>query len=114
MSLLTQINEATPGNFYFVGAGDLPNTQSGIASGLTWTATGLNSTYLATILVPAVSATSVIQATVAETPEGGDFSDAVNCWLVSCYGGAGAINFIVAGQPTAPARFKIAWQVIKY
>ena len=114
MSLLTQVNEGSVGISYFAGASDKTSDQSGIASGLTWTATGLNSTYLATILIPAVTTNSVIQATIAVSPAGSDFTDAVNCWLVSCYGGAGAINFIVAGQPAAPAQFKIAWQVIKY
>ena len=105
LSTISLFNNSTP---YFS-----PNLRSGINSGLTWTATGSNSTYIATIPVSGVTANSIVQATIAQTPAGGDFTDAINCWLVSSYTGTNAINIIVAGNPTAPARFPIAWQIIK-
>ena len=90
-----------------------PDFPVGVANSLSWSPTGLNSTYLATINVPSVTANTLVQATIAVNPSGGDFTDAVNCWLVSCYCGAGAINFIVAANPASPTRFPIVWSVVQ-
>jgi len=87
---------------------------TGLANNLSWTGTGLNSTYIGTITVPSVTTNTLVQATLAVNPATStNFADAVNCWLVSCYCGAGAINFIVAGNPATPSAFPIVWTVVQ-
>jgi len=103
------VNSDATGKLIPYSDGGFPN---GVANSLTWTSTGLNSTYVGTISVPGVSTKTSVQATLAVNPTGGDFSDAVNCWLVSAYCGAGSINFIVAGNPASPTRFPIVWAVV--
>jgi len=86
----------------------------GVANNLSWSATGLNSTYIATISLSGIDPVNdVVQSVISVTPAGGDFSDAVNCWLVSSYLGSNSLNFIVAGNPASPSRFPISWLVTR-
>lgn len=98
-------NNHTP---YYVS--ELP---SGIASGLTWVA-GPSSTYLSSVTIPGLTASSIVSASVTYANGVVNTTDALNSWLVSTYTGANQINFQVAAQPTTPASFCIAWQVLKY
>ena len=113
MSLLTTVQEATPGNYYFqLDAGAGGNT-SGIASDLTWAA-GPSGTYYATIPVPGATPSTVFSVIAATTQS--NITDALNCWIVTSYGSAlagGGLIVYVAALPAAPASFKISWAVLQ-
>ena len=99
-------NNHTP---YYIS--ELP---SGIASGLNWSTAGPSGTYLSSVSVPGLTASSIVTASVTYANGVVNTTDALNSWLVSTYTGANQINFQVAAQPTTPASFCIAWQVLKY
>ena len=115
MSLLTTVQEATPGNYYFqLDSGSGGGLVSGIASDLTWAAGPAGSgTYYATIPVPGATPSTVFSVIAATTQS--NITDALNCWIVTSYGSAlagGGLIVYVAALPAAPASFKISWAVL--
>jgi hypothetical protein len=113
MSLLTTVQESTPGNYYFqldAGSGGL---STGIASNLTW-APGPSGTYFATIPVPGATPNTVFSVIASSTQS--NITDALNCWIVTSYGTAlagGGLLVYVAANPASTATFKISWAVLQ-
>jgi hypothetical protein len=113
MSLLTTVQESTPGNYYFQLDAAAGGNSAGIASNLTWSA-GPSGTYTATIPVPGATPSTVFSVIAATTQA--NITDALNCWIVTSYGSAlagGGLIVYVAGLPAAPASFKIMWAVLQ-
>ena len=114
MSLLTTVQEATPGNYYFQLDGGTTNAlPSGISSDLSWAA-GPSGTYYTTISVPGATPSTIF--TVTASTAQGNITDALNCWIVTAYGSAlagGGLLVYVAANPSTPATFKISWAVLQ-
>ena len=114
MSLLTTVQEATPGNYYFqLDNGTTNALPAGIASDLTWAA-GPSGTYYATIPVPGATPSTIFTVTASTAQS--NITDALNCWIVTSYGTAlagGGLLVYVAALPAAPASFKISWAVLQ-
>jgi len=87
---------------------------------------GGNTVYAATTIgvSPLLTSTSVISAALQSAPTTGNstvdnaiVADGLNCWLITAYpttANGGSITFLLAGQPTQPAFFRIAWAVVKF
>jgi hypothetical protein len=116
MSLLTTVQEATPGNYYFqLDNGTTGALPAGIASNLTWAAGPAGSgTYFATIPVPGATPSTIFTVTASTAQS--NITDALNCWIVTSYGSAlagGGLLVYVAANPASTANFKISWAVLQ-
>lgn len=114
MSLLTTVQEATPGNYYFLLDGQTTGTlPSGYVAGATWTA-GPSGTYYTAVTVPGASTSSIFLVTPSSFAN--DITDALACTIVTAFGstlGGGQLIIYVAGNPANTANFYINWACIK-
>jgi len=85
---------------------------AGIANNLTWTQIGVTGNYTSSISVPGVGANALVQSTLSVPTS--NVTDGTSAWLISSYTTQDTLYFIVAGNPSTPAQFPIAWTVFKY
>jgi len=120
MSLLTGVNESAPRQFYFqVQSGDQGALPCGFAKNLSWNQAGTSGFWVSSdVSAPGVTPTSLLSCTTQFDVTGttittADMTMFANSWLVVAFCAPNIIKFIVAAQPTDPARFGISWAVVQ-
>lgn len=120
MSLLTGVNESAPSQFYFqVQSGDQGALPCGLATNLTWTQSGTSGFWVSNeVSAPGVKSTSLLSCTTQFDTTGttittADMTMFATAWLVVAFCAPNIIKFVVAAQPTDPARFGISWAVVQ-
>ena len=114
MSLLTTVQEAATGNYYFqLDSGTTSSLPSGISVGNSGFSAGPSGTFFKTITVPGASTSSIFLVTPS-TPVA-NITDAIDAPVVSAFGtglGGGGLIVYVKTLPSS-ANFSISWACIK-
>lgn len=113
MSLLPSTTDSATATPYFIPVNLYP---VGIATGLSFTATGTGYFYADIVGVsPRLTTTSVCTVTMESLLAGLD--DAAACWIVSAVpltANGGTIRVYCAGNPVAPLTMVFSWVVHKF
>jgi len=116
MSLLTTVQEATPGNYYFQLDGGTTNAlPSGFIVAPSWSAGPAGSgTFFTTVPVPGATTSSIFSVTASSFA--GNIADALAAWVVTAYGttlAGGGLIVYVATLPENNANFFLSWACLK-